>query len=139
MANYFAGTHRRPTWRKAGRNEGFRIVGTAVTWRVEQVNQRWSRVLVPKVGWVRFRRSRPVPEAKSYRVTRDQADHWHIAFAAVPEPIPGPRTGEVVGIDRGVAVTLALSDGTTYQAPPDHSVKRLQRRLARATEVRASE
>src|SRR4051794_38754820 len=26
MANFFAGTHRRPTWRKAGRNDGFRVV-----------------------------------------------------------------------------------------------------------------
>jgi transposase len=26
MTNFFAGTHRRPTWRKAGRDEGFRIV-----------------------------------------------------------------------------------------------------------------
>src|SRR5215471_2155743 len=26
MTNFFAGTHRRPTWRKVGRNEGFRIV-----------------------------------------------------------------------------------------------------------------
>src|SRR6202035_3917113 len=26
MANFFKGTHRRPTWRKAGRNEGFRVV-----------------------------------------------------------------------------------------------------------------
>src|SRR5437773_8766568 len=26
MANFFAGMHRHPTWRKAGRDEGFRIV-----------------------------------------------------------------------------------------------------------------
>ena len=26
MANFFNGTHRRPSWRKAGRDEGFRIV-----------------------------------------------------------------------------------------------------------------
>src|SRR5580700_1599709 len=26
MANFFNRTHRRPTWRKAGRDEGFRIV-----------------------------------------------------------------------------------------------------------------
>ena len=26
MANFFHGTHRKPTWRKAGRDEGFRIV-----------------------------------------------------------------------------------------------------------------
>ncbi|TDB92159.1 transposase, partial [Actinomadura sp. 7K534] len=27
VANFFAGMHRRPTWRKAGRHEGFRVVG----------------------------------------------------------------------------------------------------------------
>jgi putative transposase len=26
MADFFAGAHRRPSWRKAGRDEGFRIV-----------------------------------------------------------------------------------------------------------------
>jgi putative transposase len=129
--NCFAGTHRRPTWRKAGRDEGFRIVGASAG-RVEQVNRRWSRVLVPKVGWVRFRRSRPVPEARSYRVTRDRAGRWHLAFAVIPAPIPALGTGKTIGIDRGVTVTLQLSDGTAYQAPVPRSVERLQRRLARA-------
>jgi putative transposase len=27
MRNFFNGTHRRPTWRKAGTHEGFRQVG----------------------------------------------------------------------------------------------------------------
>jgi putative transposase len=132
MTHFFAGSHRHPTWRKAGRDEGFRIVDPR-RWRVEQVNQRWSRVSVPKVGWVKFRRSRPVPGAQSYRVTRDCAGRWHIAFAIIPEPVLGPGAGEVVGIDRGVAVTLGLSDGATYQAPTERSVERLQRRLSRAT------
>jgi transposase len=131
MASFLVGTHRRPSWRKAGRAEGFRIVG-ASNWRVERLNRRWSRVLVPKLGWVRFRRSRPVPDARSFRVTRDRAGRWHVAFAVIPRPIPSPGTGEVVGIDRGVVVTLALSDGSTYQVPDDRSVRRLQRRLARA-------
>src|ERR1700733_5857928 len=26
MRNFFAGTHRRPSWRKAGQDEGFRVV-----------------------------------------------------------------------------------------------------------------
>lgn len=89
-------------------------------------------MLVPKLGWVRFRWSRPVPEARSYRVTRDRAGRWHVAFCAVPPPIPGPGTGEVVGIDRGVTVTLMLSDGRRYQAPADRGVERLQGRLDRA-------
>ena len=120
-----------PSWRKRDVNEGFRIVATRPQ-DVRRLNRRWAQVLIPKLGWVRFRLSRPVPDAKSYRVTRDRAGRWHLAFAAVPAPIPGPSTGEVVGIDRGVTVTLALSDGHTYQAPADRDVKRLQRRLARA-------
>jgi putative transposase len=120
-----------PGFRKRGRREGFRIVATGPQ-DVRRLNRRWAQVLVPKLGWIRFRLSRPVPDARSYRVTRDRAGRWHIAFAAVPAPIPGPSTGEVVGIDRGVTVTMALSDGHTYQAPADQDVKRLQRRLARA-------
>jgi hypothetical protein len=62
-------THDRPTWRKHGRHEGFRIVGSQAL-RVRQDNRRWSRALVPKVGWVKFKRSRDLPDCKSYRVTR---------------------------------------------------------------------
>jgi putative transposase len=132
MRNFFAGTHHKPTWRKARRDEGFRIVAVKPE-HVRKLNRSHAEVLVPKCGWVRLRVSRPVPPGvKSFRVTRDPAGRWHIAFAAIPEPVPGPGTGEVVGIDRGVAVTLALSDGTTYQAPAAVPVARLQRKLARA-------
>ncbi len=59
---------------------GFRIVG-AQALRVEQVNRRWSRVLVPKVGWVRFTRSRAIPGFKSYWVTRVVSDlHAHLVI-----------------------------------------------------------
>ena len=135
MRNFFVGTHRRPTWRKAGRHESFRVVGAGAS-RIQQLNGRWSRVLVPKVGWVRFHRSRPIPAARSYRVTRDRAGRWHIAFAAIPVPVSGPGTDTIVGIDRGITVTLALSDGTSYQVPDqaarDRRIQRVQRRLARA-------
>ena len=47
----------------------------------------FGRVWVPKVGWVRFRMSRPVPEGvKSYRVTRDRAGRWHVVVRARPRP-----------------------------------------------------
>ncbi|HEX7992538.1 MAG TPA: transposase [Streptosporangiaceae bacterium] len=98
---------------------------------MRRLNRRWGQVKVPKIGWVRFRWSRPAPDAKSYRITRDRAGRWHVAFAAIPEPVSGPGTGQIAGIDRGVKLTLALSDGTTYQAPGPLSTVRLQRRLAR--------
>jgi putative transposase len=131
MRSWFGGTKRLPTWRKAGQREGFRIVGPSAR-RIEQINRRWSRVLVPKVGWVKFRRSRPVPDAKSYRVNRDQAGRWHIAFTWTPPPIEGPSDGTIVGVDRGVAITAACSDGRTFQAPSERSTRRLARRLSRA-------
>ena len=93
---------------------------------------------MPKAGWVRFRWSRAVPDGvKSYRVTRDRAGRWHIGFAVIPDPVPGPRTGEAVGIDRGVAVSAALSTGQRLTvpgltAPERQRLLRLQRKLARA-------
>jgi putative transposase len=66
----------------------------------------------PKAGWVRFRWSRAVPAGvKSYRVTMDRGARWHVAFAAIPPPIPAPGNGQAVGIDRGVAVSAALATG----------------------------
>jgi putative transposase len=137
MRIFFAGTHQRPTWRKAGVHEGFRQVAVK-THHVERLNRRFGRVWVPKVGWVRFRHSRPVPEGvRSYRVTRDRAGRWHIAFAHIPAPIAGPEEGSVVGIDRGVTVSAALSTGELLHAPslrPGEAkrLKVLQQRLARA-------
>jgi transposase len=133
--NYYAGTHQKPTWRKAGLHEGFRIVGSQAS-RVVKLNRTWAAVNVPKVGWVRFRLSRAIPEAKSYRVTRDRAGRWHIAFAAIPPPIPAPGTAEVVGVDRGVTVSAALSTGelltcTGLSETEQERLKCLQRRLAR--------
>ena len=103
----------RPSWRKVGRNEGFRVVGRrGRQWNVRRLSRHVGQVWVPKAGWVRFRWSRTVPAGvKSYRVTLDRAGRWHVAFAAIPEPVPAPSNGEVVGIDRGVAVAAALSTG----------------------------
>ena len=129
----------RPTWRKAGRDEGFRIVGRRGTqWDVRRVSRKVGQVWVPKVGWVRFRWSRSVPPgAKSYRVTLDRAGRWHIAFAAIPDPVPAPRNGQVVGIDRGVAVSAALSTGELLHVAvlttrERKRLQRLQRKLPRA-------
>ncbi|GAA4068692.1 RNA-guided endonuclease InsQ/TnpB family protein [Nonomuraea soli] len=137
MAHFFAGTHRQPTWRKAGRHEGFRIIAVKAG-DVRHLSRRMGEVKIPKVGWVRFRWSRAVPDGvKSYRVTREACGRWHVAFAAIPEPIPAPGTGEVVGVDRGVAVSAALSTGQLLNVPGLRETEktrllRLLRKLARA-------
>jgi putative transposase len=137
MRRFFAGTHGRPSWRKAGRDEGFRVVGPrGGQWDFRRLNRNWGQVRVPKIGWVRFRWSRAVPQGvKSYRVTRDRAGRWHVAFAAIPLPVEGPGTGEVVGIDRGVQVSAALSSGEMLHVPglsarETGRLRRLERKFA---------
>ena len=140
MAAFFdpANPAARPSWRKAGRNEGFRIVGRGRQWDVRRVSRHTGQVWVPKAGWVRFRWSREVPEGvKSYRVTMDKAGRWHVAFAAIPKPICVPGNGHVVGIDRGVVVSAALSTGELLYAPgltgqERTRLRRMERKLARA-------
>jgi putative transposase len=128
----------RPSWRKAGRDEGFRIVGRGKQWDVRRVSRKVGQVWVPKAGWVRFRWSRAVPPGvKSYRVILDRAGRWHVAFAAIPGAVSAPGNGEVVGIDRGVAVSAALSTGELLHAPgltalERRRLRRLERKLARA-------
>jgi putative transposase len=65
----------------------------------------------------------------------DHAGCWHIAFAAIPTAIPGPGTGEVVGVDRGMAVSAALSTEELLSVPglrpaERRRLKRLERRKA---------
>ena len=137
MRNFLNGTHRRPAWRKAGKHEGFRQVGFKPR-HLKRLSRRYGQVWVPKVGWVRFRWTRSIPDAmKSYRVTLDRSGRWHIAFVAIPESVPGPDDGSVVGVDRGVAVSVALSTGELLCVPglragETKRLRRLQQRLARA-------
>jgi transposase len=137
MQNFFAGACGRPSWRKASRDEGFRVVAMSPS-GVRKLNRNWAEVKVPKAGWVRFRLSRPVPGGvRSFRVTRDRVGRWHVAFAYVPGTVPAPGTGGVVGVDRGVVVSAALSTGELLRCPgltrrEKARLVRLERKLAQA-------
>ena len=55
----------------------------------------------------------------------------------IPAPFPAPGNGRVVGLDRGVAVSAALSTGDLLHCPAlagreRRRLRRLQRTLARA-------
>ncbi|MFD4603715.1 RNA-guided endonuclease InsQ/TnpB family protein [Streptomyces sp. NPDC058464] len=161
----FASGFGEPTWRRKHVHEGFRVIGTdrvpefepggspklnakgkQVMGRsvvVQRLNRRWARVKVPGCGWVRFRLTRAeLPAAKTFRVTFRNRQ-WHIAFAVVPEPIAAPTAGGVIGIDRGVTITAALSDGRKLNCPQltlkeRAQMRKHQRRAARATKGSAA-
>ena len=132
--NWWAGTHRRPTWRKRGLHEGFCVRDT----RVRKVNGKWAEIVVPKAGRVRLRLSRPLPvgEIGMARVTLDGKGRWHVSLPGPQPAVAREWTGAMVGVDRGVTATLATSDGRMLRAPVMRDrerarLKRLQRKLAR--------
>jgi putative transposase len=124
-----------PTFRRKGVNESFRLVGQAFT--VQELSTRWGTVWVPKAGWIRFRFSRPLPrDVKSCRIKCDRAGRWHVSFPTAQPAVSRRSTGAVVGLDRGVAVAVATSDGELLHVPKlsprqHRQLRRLQRRLAR--------
>ena len=82
---------------------------------MEKLNGRHARVKLPKLGWVRFRLSRSLDGAliRSATLTRDGA-HWYVSLLvddgqSTPDVHAAP--GTAVGVDRGVVVAVATSDG----------------------------
>jgi putative transposase len=85
-----------------------------------RVHRRWGMVNFPKLGRVQFRWTRDLPVGKradiEHRVTGARlvkdALGWHIVLRIETlEPTPDRHPGPEVGIDAGVCVALALSDG----------------------------
>ncbi|MFJ6382207.1 RNA-guided endonuclease InsQ/TnpB family protein, partial [Kitasatospora sp. NPDC092039] len=106
---------------------------------VERIGRKWGRVRLPKLGWVRFRWSRPLGGCvRSATVTR-RGRHWFISFQiedGQPAPMGHPLPGRAIGIDRGVKVAVTTSDGEFYDRPfvtPGEAarMRRLQQKLAR--------
>ncbi len=116
-ANFFAGRAGYPTPRVKGVSDSFRFNGCEIATR--QLNGRWSAVKLPKMGWVKFRRPQaPRGIVKNATVIHDNLG-WHVSFACEIDRA-APLTSMVsVGIDRGVASTLALSSGENLSLPID--------------------
>jgi IS605 OrfB family transposase len=135
LRNWWAGTHRRPRWRRKGADEGFCIRDVSV----RRLARKWAEVHVPKVGWVRFRLTRPLGPHGMARVTRDRAGRWHVSFAASQPALLRLPRGATLGIDLGVAHTVTTSDGEHLGIPglrpsEERRQVRLQRQLARQQE-----
>ncbi|MEU9995641.1 transposase [Streptomyces sp. NPDC050848] len=107
---------------------------------VERLGRNWGRVKLPKLGWVRFRWSRPLGgEIRSATISR-KSGHWFVSLlvedgAVTPERHAIP--GTTVGIDRGVKTAAVTSDGEFYDRPfitvgEARRYRRLQQRHSRS-------
>ena len=134
--NWWAGRAMAPTPRKKGINDSFRFPDP-VSIRVERTGTSSGRIKLPKLGWVRLRGWYAVPGAIRNATVSGRAGQWHAAVQWEREAVePVPSALPAVGIDLGVAVFAALSDGTSI-APASHgkralrSLREAQRNAAR--------
>jgi putative transposase len=131
----FDGHAKEPTWRKRGKSEGFCVRDT----KVVAHNHTWAQIAIPKLGPpVKFNLSRGLPAGKlgMARITCSPAGRWHVSFPAPQPTVPDAgRAGRAIGIDRGVATTIATSDGQMLRAPK--MGKREQAKLARLEREKA--
>ncbi len=96
--------------------QGFRIEG--------------PRVFLPKLGWISFRRSRPVEGTPRNITVSRKGSRWFVSIqteAEVAEPVHPSKS--MVGIDRGIKRFATLSDGTFHE--PLHAFRKMEMKLAR--------
>jgi len=104
---------------KSGETPGYPRFKPASRWhqlefphgdRALKLNERQDRVKIPKIGTVRVRKGRGIPEFGRAFVT-EKNGRWYATFECERQPKPLPGTGRMIGVDRGVHVLAATSEG----------------------------
>ena len=133
FAAFFSGRAGYPRPRQKGLNDTLRLRGVDVSFR--KLNAKWSAIRLPKIGWVKYRDTRPLAGRPLSVTVGLKAGRWSLAVAQELEQGETAALPASVGIDRGVAQTLTLSTGEVMQAPSLKRVealkRRAQKRLAR--------
>lgn len=127
-----------------GETPGFPRFKSRVRWaqiefphgdRALKFNAPQTKVIVPGIGGVRLRKGRQVPAFGRAWLVRKNA-RWYACFECERAATRTERASGVVGIDRGVHVLAATSDGRLFpNVRPDEQtrlrVERAQRAVSR--------
>lgn len=124
-------------WRSARKSRPtFRFPDRNHMW-VERLNRRWGQVRLPKFGMVRFRWTRSLGGQIRTATVLRESGRWYISFAIEDGLAEVKPTGKPpVGVDRGVKVAVATSDGwmrdrSFLTRGEAKRLKRLQQQLTR--------
>ncbi len=123
--NFYEGRANEPEFHKKGVKESFRF---PQGFKLDEDN---GRIYLPKIGWVRYRKSRKVTGEPKNVTVRLKGGKWYVAIQTeeqIPDPIP--KATSSVGIDMGIARLATLSDGTYYE--PRNYLKQYEQALAKA-------
>lgn len=89
-----------------------------------------NRVLVNKLGWMKFAKSREVTgRILSATLRRNASGTYHISILAETEVLPLPKTGNTCGVDVGLKTLAVTSSGISFINPKHF--KALEEKLAR--------
>ncbi len=123
--NFFSKHAAFPSFKKRGTSDSFRYPQGC---KLDQVN---SRLFLPKLGWMRYRKSREVLGTVKNVTVSLSGGKWYASLQTEREVVePNHPSTSMVGMDMGVARFATLSDGTGVQ--PLNSSKALEKKLARA-------
>lgn len=113
-----------PRMKKRGQEGGLRFPDPK-QFTLDQDN---ARVKLPKLGWMRMRLSQPVQgELRNASVTTERGK-WFVSLQVeLPDVMPSADVAPTLGIDLGVALFAAMSDGRAVE--PLNALKKQQRRL----------
>jgi putative transposase len=114
-----------PRFKKKGSGDSFRYPEP----KQIQLDQSHNRILLPKLGWLRYRNSREALGQVRNVTVSHSGGKWFIAIQTQRElEQPLPMSTTAIGIDVGIARFATLSDGN--YAAPLNSFKTHQQRLA---------
>lgn len=98
----------------------------------QSVKVEGNRVWLPKIGWMRFRKSREIEGTIKRATIRHRVSGWYLSLLCeieMPDPEPVAPTEETtVGIDLGLHDFAVLSTGE--RIPNSRHVRKLERKLA---------
>ncbi len=113
-----------PRFKKKGKKDSFRY---PQGFKVDNEN---GRVLLPKIGWVRYNKSQDIiGKAKNLTVSK-KGQHWFVSIQVeIDREIPQHPSTSIIGGDLGIARFLTLSNQEYYE--PINIFKKLKSKLAK--------
>jgi putative transposase len=124
---FFAAEGGYPKFKRRGQEPGLRFPDPK-QFALDQAN---ARVKLPKLGWQRMRQSQPVPGVLKNASVSTERGKWFVSLQVeLPDVLPSTELLPTLGIDLGLALFAAMSDGRT--AEPLGALKQQQRRLRHA-------
>lgn len=125
-----------PKFQRRGEHAAFRETDRAC-FDIDEAN---ARIRLPKIGWVRYRKSRDIEgQPRNISLSKD-ARGWHVAIQTEVDAPAFPGGVSIIGLDRGITNFYATSAGE-LKAPLNahrtllHRLRKYQRAVSRRMEA----